>query len=373
MVVGGLALTSCSKDDDNDSGTPIDEHIQRTVLVYMAAENNLTTYNGYRYMDHDYYELVKGSKQLTSNQRLLVFIDSLNNQTGKGTPFIVELRDGKERLVKQYDNEFYTSHPDMFREVLSTMINEAKAEEYGLILWGHASGWTVSTDTIASASRPMRAYGLDYGNDGNLGGSKWMNITQMAPYHLIMPYLYKYDAELYQGIIDTYYDYYLSDNKGSSDLDGYSVPLSVIDTRYIKDLAEKTHDILTTFVPTYPNQVNLSRSTGLVHYWYYDAAIMYDMRAVMKTYAPAEDFAQWDILCKKAIPYHRMSLKWMTVYDNMEFFSFPSFLQDESLNRCVSMFVPQNNNTYHSGEFRYNTTYSLFEWNRILDWSRFGW
>ena len=417
-VVAGLS--SCSKDDDNDSGTPIDEHIQRTVLVYMAAENNLTTYNGYRYMDHDYYELVKGSKQLTSNQRLLVFIDSLNNQTGKGTPFIVELRDGKERLVKQYDNEFYTSHPDMFREVLSTMINEAKAEEYGLILWGHASGWTVSTDTIASASRPMRAYGLDYGNDGNLGGSKWMNITQMAraleglpkfkfifadccnmmsaevgcelrhvtdyligspaeipgegaPYHLIMPYLYKYDAELYQGIIDTYYDYYLSDNKGSSDLDGYSVPLSVIDTRYIKDLAEKTHDILTTFVPIYPYQVNLSRSTGLVHYWYYDAAIMYDMRAVMKTYAPAEDFAQWDILCKKAIPYHRMSLKWMTVYDNLEFFSFPSFLQDESLNTCVSMFVPQNNNTYHSGEFRYNTTYSLFEWNRILDWSRFGW
>jgi hypothetical protein len=144
-------------------------------------------------------------------------------------------------------------------------------------------------------------------------------------------------------------------------------------TPVIKSLAEKTHEILTTFVPIYPNQVNLSRSTGLVHYWYYDAAIMYDMRAVMKTYAPAEDFAQWDILCKKAIPYHRMSLKWMTVYDNLEFFSFPSFLQDESLNTCVSMFVPQNNNTYHSGEFRYNTTYSLFEWNRILDWSRFGW
>jgi hypothetical protein len=37
------------------------------------------------------------------------------------------------------------------------------------------------------------------------------------------------------------------------------------------------------------------------------------------------------------------------------------------------MFVPQNNIYYQQGIFRYNATYTQLEWNRIVDWSRFGW
>ena len=421
LLVVMAGLSSCNKDDESETTNPTpwkDGKAQRTVMVYMAGENNLTVYNGNRFLDSDYQELIEGSRQLTDDQRLLVFVDSLNSKSDVGTPFIVELHDGEVYPVKQYDKEFYSSHPDMFREAITTMMDYAPADDYGLVLWGHASGWAVDTDTIA-ASRPNRAYGVDTGVDGSLGPEKWMNITQMAqaldslpklkfifadccnmmcaevgcelrfatdyligspaeipgdgaPYDRIVPYLYKDSAELYKGIIDTYFNYYMEAFKGDYQLDGYSVPLSVIDTRHIKDLADKTRDVLQTFVPTYPEQVNLSSNTGLVYYWYYGAPVMYDMRAVLKTYAPADAFAQWEAVCQQAVPYHRMSMKWMTIYPLLES-SFSSFLEDESLNVCVSMFVPQNSNAYQSGDFRFNATCAHYEWNRIIDWARFGW
>ena len=415
VVVG---LSSCCKDDDEPRRPWTEGKAQRTVLVYMAGENNLTSYRGVRFLNNDFRELVEGSRKLTDQQRLLVFVDSLDGGSKQGRPFIVELHGGQVYPVKQYDSEFYSSHPDRFREVLSTMMDYAQADEYGLVLWGHASGWAVSSDTLADAPHSLRAYGVDYGTDGNMGGEKWMNITQMAralnglpkfkfifadccnmmcaevgcelrhaadyligspaeipgdgaPYHLVLPYMYMEDAALYQGIIDTYYDYCLSNFQTSGELTGYSVPLSVIDTRFVQELAEKTYDILPTFVPDYPSQLNLLGS-GIVYYWYYDAPAMYDMRAIVKTYASNEDFARWDALCQKAVPYHRMSLRWMTIYDSLEY-SFSFFRQDESLNIGVSMFVPQNNSAYQNGLFRYNATCSQFEWNRVLDWSRFGW
>lgn len=413
-----LSITSCG--DDSDDPDPWRQgRAERTVLVYMSGENNLTVHNGYRFLFHDYQELIEGSRQLSDKQRLLVYVDSLNGRSNQGTPFIVELHGGQVYPVKQYAEDFYSCDPAKFREVLQDMMSAAEAESYGLVLWGHATGWVVSADTILeSRSRDTRAYGQDNGVDGSLGGTKNMNITQMAralsglpqfdfifadccnmmcvevgyelrhvtryligspaeipgdgaPYDQIVPYLYKNDAPLYQGIIDTYFDYYKKGYEGEFGLDGYSVPLSVIDTRYIEPLAEKTRDVLDAFVPRYPEQVSLM-GQGLVFYWYYDAPMMYDMRAVMKTCAPAEDYAQWDALCRKAVPYHRMSLKWLTSYTLQEL-SFPAFLKDESLNVGVSMFVPQNISSYNSSMFRYNTTCSQLEWNRVLDWSRFGW
>lgn len=414
-----LVLASCG-DDSNDPDPWTQGKAERTVFVYMAGENNLTVSSGYRFLFHDYQELIEGSRQLSDKQRLLVFVDSLNGRSNQGTPFIVEMHGGQVYPVKQYAEEFYSCDPARFREVLQDMMSAAEAESYGLVLWGHACGWMVTVDTIAEAqSRETRSYGQDNGVDGSKDGVKHMNITQMAralkglpvldfifadccnmmcaevgcelrqatryligspaeipgegaPYDQILPYMYKNDAALYQGIIDTYYNYYLEEFKGSS-LDGYSVPLSVIDTRYIETLAEKTHDILTTFVPRYPEHVALS-GRGMVFYWYYDVPVMYDMRAVMKAYASDADYAQWDALCQKAVPYHRMSLKWMTIFTSLDY-SFPLFLQDESLNVGVSMFVPQNNSVYQdvNGTFRYNATCSQFEWNRVLDWSRFGW
>ena len=354
---------------------------------------------------------------MTDRQRLIVFVDSLNSQSDKGTPYIVELHGGKAYTVKRYPSDFYSSDPNSFSEVLQTMMKTAPAESYGLVLWGHASGWAVTSDTIA-ASSSRRAYGWDYGRDGNLDGSKWMNITQMAraldglpefdfifadccmmmglevgyelrhathyligspaeipgngaPYQLLVPYLFEKDSAMYRGIVDTYYDYYYQEYLLNSGLKGHSLPLSVIDTHYLEELAAETRDILPVFVPTYPNFLNLNNS-GVAFYWYMSAPMMYDVRAVVKRNVDEETFEKWDAMFHKAVPYSRMSMRWMTIYPNLEI-RFNSFVDDLSIYGCVSMYIPSAQGAYNGGTYDFNRTCFNFEWHRAMAWDRMGW
>lgn len=415
-----LCLTACHDDDEPEGYTPA-ARASRTVLVYMSGENNLTVTSGVRFLYNDLQEIIEGSKVLGADQRLLVFVDSLNtNSQQSSTPFIIEVHDGKARELYKYDHHFYASDPANFREVIDRAFAYAPADSYGLVLWGHATGWLVDEDSIASASsRPRRAYGVDYGRNADPGNPyKWMNITQMAralvglpklafifadccnmmcaevgyelrnatdyligspaeipgdgaPYHLLQSALFKDGEQMYKGIIDTYYNHYLERSRNS-----YSLPLSVISTQHIEALAQATHDVLTQFepaCPVYPKYPDM-RKDSIVLYLHadYDAPVMYDMRAFVKANTSDEVFRQWDAYYQRAVPYYRMSMVWTTMYSNM-MADFSTFKEDESVNGCVSMYVPQNTTIYNSSSYCYNQTFNQMEWNRVIDWTRFGW
>ena len=416
LICFGTLLAACHDDRKDD---PTGGSTTRTVMVYMAGENNLTATDGTRFLRNDLNEIIAGSKYLGKDQRLLIFIDSLNTTKNSGTPVILEARNGQTTVLHRYDTEFYSCDPAKFKDVLQRMLNEAPAKSYGLVLWGHACGWNVSKDTIPGSRTATRAYGQDYGTDMTGGSLKWMNITQMArvleslprlefifadccnmmcaevgyelrnvtnyligspaeipgdgaPYDMILPYLYKNDSQLYKGIIDTYYDYYLDAFEGDYTLDGHSVPLSVIDTRQMEQLATATRDVIDTFAEgtfNYPQNASL---TGLPFYLCYDAPVMYDLRGFIKMYATDEDFQSWDRIYQQAVPYYRMSMKWMTIYDPLER-SMYYFNQEISNYGCVSLFIPRNNLYYFGSTFNYNNTSWNFGWNRIIDWTRYGW
>ena len=410
------AFTACHDDEPEPNPQPTTE---RTVLVYMAGENNLTvTSRGERFLCVDLAEIVEGSKRLTDNQRLLVFVDSLNDARKTDTPVILEVKGGKTTVLHRFSNDFYSCDPARFREVVQYAETNAPARSYGLVLWGHASGWTVSSDSIASARTVTRAYGQDNGTDHG-GSLKWMNITQMAraleglpkldfifadccnmmcaevgyelrnvtdyligspaeipgdgaPYTKIVPLLYKNGSELYRGIIDTYYDHYLEEYQNDRELDGCSVPLSVIDMKYISELAQATHDVLGTFADGYPSYPESPDLEGHVFYWYFDSPIMYDMRAFIKRNTTQSVFNTWDRSFKKAVPYYRMSKEWMTIYEDL-YYAFTEFTDEVSDDGCVSMFIPVNDFNYYYGTFDYIETFNNFGWNSVVDWSRFGW
>mgnify|MGYP002622748312 CR=1 FL=1 len=423
ILAAMLCLTACHDDDNNTT-----VKTSRTVMVYMAGENNLTKSGiDERYLHSDLEEIIAGSTTLAANQRMLVFVDSLNTDNDPNSkPYIIEVKNGQATHLYDFDTDFYSCDPAMFRQILQQMMTFAPADSYGLILWGHASGWIVESDTIAQA-RQQRAYGIDYGTDASKSNnSKWMNITQMAkaleglpkmefifadccnmisaeagyelrqatnyligspaeipgdgaPYDKITPYLFKDGSEMYRGIIDTYYDYYLESFKYSA-LDGYSIPLSAIDTRYMATLAQATHDVLeqlTDAYPEYPIFPEL-QAMGLVFYLYVDnygitpSPVMYDMRAFVKTLAPSDVFQKWDATFQQAVPYYRMSMRWLTIYDNQEY-AFYKFNKDAEMNGCVSMYIPMMLDWYLYSEYKYNDTFNNYGWNRIIDWSRFGW
>ena len=413
-LVAVVGLSSCCHDDDDKPNPWTVGKAERTVLVYMAAENNLASQGFQR---NDLNEMLEGSRLLTDKQRLLVYIDSLGGEEGR--PRIVELHGGKIYPVKKYTEDFYSCDPDRFREVLQTMIDAAEADSYGLVLWGHGSGWLVMKDSIVeNQTQVKRAYAMDYGYGDNYGKIKWMNISQMvralqglpkfdyifadccnmmcvevgyelrhatdyligspaeipgngAPYHKIMPSLFQKDEALYKSLIDTYYDHYKDYFSSNTSQQDYGVPLSVIDTRQLEPLLTATHDILPSFMQQYPQSVDFS-GKGITYYFLADVPVMYDMRLLMKCFASEENFSQWDVAFRRAVPYYRMSMKWMTEFNGL-ISAFDNFRHDASLHGCVSMFVPRNNFTYYSSSFQYNKTFVLFDWHRALEWNRFGW
>ena len=414
FICCAVLMTACNKDEKKETPTVA----QRTVMVYMSGDNNLSGI-----VSEDIREMQQGMSGVSQNNNLVVFIDrAISNEK----PFIARVtKEAKLDTLYKYTYDFYASDPEQFSDVLKQITTLCPAKEYGLVLWGHASGWVVSADTIAR----RRAFGQDNG--------QWMNITQMAraleglktqnvlpklsfifadccnmmcvengyelrdvtdyligspaeipgfgaPYQLVVPQLFKTGSDLYKGIIDSYYDYYADYNNLNVNEKsrwpymegGYSVPLSVIDTKFIGDLADWTHDMLeqaTDGYPTYPNSPDL---TSVAFYWYYDVPMMYDMRAVMERLLPETEFKAWNAIYKQAVPYSRMSMKWMTIWDRQGGGrldrSFDTF--DANLNYgCVSMFIPRQDSYYSSGNMAYNKTSINFGWNRVMDWKRFGW
>jgi len=424
-----LMFAACNKDDDNKPNEPDFTKVKakRAIMIYMAGENNMTVYSGFRALQEDIAEMVEGSKSLADNQRVFLFVDSLcDNKEMKETPYIAEVHGGKVYSRKTFDTDFYSCDPNRFKEVISWMTENIEADGYGLVLWGHASGWLVSKDTIAS----NRAYGMDSGKDIGQSKDLWMNITQMAqalkglpkmdfifadccnmmsaevgyelrnatdyligspseipgpgaPYDLLIPSFFYNGSNLYRNIIDTYYNYYTKAYNETTDgslnyLKGYSLPMAVIETQYMEQLAQKTHEVIATFATNYPEAVNVN---GIPYYLHYDSPSMYDMKAVITKQAQAYDstvksvyepiYNDWLQAFKQAVPYSRMSMRWMSIYYD-QMYSYNFFDQNADCG-CVSMFVPQNLSNYFSGDFQYNKTANHFGWNRIVDWSRYGW
>ena len=401
-----VLITACKKDEEKKIPT----NAQRTVMVYMSGDNSLSPV-----VSEDIQEMLQGASGIPLNCNLVVFIDrSISSEK----PFIARItKESKLDTLYKYTNDFYASDPEKLSEVLKQITQLCPAKEYGLVLWGHASGWVVESDTIAQ----KRAYGID--------NNKWMNITQMAkalkglkdqnvlpklsfifadccnmlcaengyelrdvtdyligspaeipgygaPYQLVVPHLFNSGSALYKGIIDTYYDYYadyshLNYSEKSSwpyMEDGYSVPLAVIDTKYIGELAYRTHDMLERATGGYPQYPNSPDLTSIAFYWYGDVPMMYDMRAVMERLLSEADFKLWEETYQLAVPYYRMSMKWMTLWGSLAN-TFDSNLKYG----CISMFIPQQNSYYSYGNMAYNKTSINFGWNQVMDWKRFGW
>ena len=419
-----LLLTACHKDDENS--TP--SISQRTVMAYICGDNNLSTFA----MD-DIWEMEEGASTIPSGNTMVLFVDKRYNDE---YPFIAKLTGNKyaplDTLYK-YDSERYDSDPAVFREALEKMMQLCPAKEYGLVLWGHGTGWVVDDDSIASQA-PRRAYGYDDTNQ------TWMNITQMAsalqglpklkfifadcchmacievayelrnhtdyfisspaeipgrgaPYQLAMKELFNTSPTFYQNIIDTYYDFYTDPANLSGTervtwpymTDGYSVPLAAINTAYLPQLASATHDLLGNAAAGYPQYPESPNFKGIAYYFGCDVPAMYDMRAVMARIAP-EGFTNWDAIYRQAVPYYRMSMKWMTVFDGRwvgSVYYYPFFydLQGDMQNAfdpalpygCVSMYFPVTGKGYDEGDFCYNLRANNLEWNRLMQWNRFGW
>lgn len=161
LVCVASLLASCNENDEKYE--PV--YGSRTVLVYIAANNSLGSYN---FDSKDVQEMVKGMANTEgTGNNLLVYL-AAHNKTAK---LIRLIRNGKGE-VKQETVMNYSEHNsvsvDVMKGVFTTAFSKYPANSYGIVFWSHGDGW------IPYQNPSTRWWGEDVN-----GGSHRMNIPDL--------------------------------------------------------------------------------------------------------------------------------------------------------------------------------------------------
>ena len=409
-----LLLASCGK-DSNDNPEPTTA--QRTVVVFMSADNSLSEYG---FPGSDFQELVNGSyNTLTANDRLVVFMDRISSTE---RPFIARITGNQDHPVDtlyKYGEDPYVTDTDVFTEILSRCATLCPAKEYGLVLWGHASGWSFDKNT-------RRSYGIDNGNRLDYSDAGvWLSIPDMrvcferlgikwkfvfadccnmmcaevayelrnnaeyligspaeipgmgAPYHKLLPWFFSQSDNFYEGIVDEYAKYYPNNR---DDIFPYYVPLTVVRLDQMESLATATRAVLPA-VAEHLRQGDDVATSDIIYYYSpggqndkYNKA-MYDMNDMLRTALAnqPEAYAEWHQALSKAVVKAVKASSWQTSFNNGKgTVDFDDFTVTDDKQGGISMFFPLDKYYSSSCKYTFNTDIRNMQWYQAVGWSSVG-
>ena len=395
LISGLLLLNGCKKDD------PVEQPANdvHTVLVYISGENSLSNM-----IQYGITNLKEGSKKIGDNN-LIVYVDGADKST---TPYMARIKNGE--IVDKVDmDESLASSPTVFRSVLEQAFSKYPAKDYGLVLWGHCSGWNISNDTLAYAStittrtaKPRRAYGIDSGNNSTSDNGIWINFPtiknilkdsghklrfvfgdccnmqcletayelrevcdymigspaeipgQGAPYATLTPAMFSDDAKFYEQIVDAYFAQVITQKR---------VPFSVVKCSEMDNLANATKTVLKTFVPQSDTFMDLQ---GLIYYYRTSVSrYYYDANDFIKANAATAEYANWKQALDRAVVYKKFTDSWITNRDWDTYYG--EFTMTEDKYSGVTMYIPQSTSS------AYNNLIKKMGWYYAAGYNEVGW
>ncbi len=151
-------FSSCSSDNETPAPPtpePAPTMADRTVLVYIAGDNDLSSY-----ASDDLKEMVAGIEKVnTKKNNLIVYMDR------GGDPQLIRLCKNTNNEVIQDTLKSYSPRNSVgvteMQEVLTQVYDDYPASSYGLTLWSHADGWLPAT-----AANKLQATTRYWGVDG---------------------------------------------------------------------------------------------------------------------------------------------------------------------------------------------------------------
>jgi len=388
MMMMVVLMTACSNEDNAPEAVQR-AMVQRervaqgkTVLVYMAGRNSLS--KDIDFVEIDLNEMKEGSKRLSDTDNLIVFVRRYHDAE---QPWLARIKNGEvtdsvslaDMGIAGSDGQNRASDPAVMEGVMHYAYSHypAMGDGYGLVLWGHGSGWLIEKEVREACSR---GYGVDYGGYVGSQDGRWINIPSLAsvlanmphlnfilcdccnmmclenlyelrsvadyiigspaeipdegaPYDQIVPDLFA-DGAFYTGIIDKYY----------ASAKGY-LPLTAVQTSEMENLAQATRQAMQAVnekVGSYPDM------TGLIHYQYTGKNVsfkpehnmFYDAGDFFLKHAPQETYQQWKQALDKAIVAHRTATIWRT--EKIWLYAYSDFTVTDEKMHGVSMFVEQN-------------------------------
>lgn len=338
-----FVLTGCGKSDEpapNPDPEPEPEISNRTVLVYMVADNNLGSYLN----ASDLKEMTEGVAANGLNGGRLIVYHNRKNTADGNPPLLLDITPTGIDTLKTYpdDPSIYSVEISRMREVLSDMKSFAPAKDYGMIFWGHATAWMThgASDITEASGTKKRSYGTDR--------SKWMTLSSMAealdgenfsfiyfdcclmgtvevayemrhvtpyivasptevegegmPYSLNIPAFFATDKPDVTGMATNTFEYY--NNRPSS-----SCQMVVIDTSALNDLAEATRKVFDTQTSFPESLWDVQELSKPIYKFFsstcYDCHPVYDMEDYVKamTIDNPELFTDWKNTLDRTVIY----------------------------------------------------------------------
>ena len=406
-TVFGFASCSNYMDEDCYSAAPATRRapskstpIDRTVLVYMAGKNNLTSDTARNFVNEDLEEIKQGSLRLRDNDCLLVFVRRYLKNNNLETPWLARIWKGEViDSVSVVDmgitkSDARACDPEVMETVMRYAYSNYQARnDYGLVLWSHSSGWMMEDEVPCT-----RGYGVDNGNYVN-GKGYWINVPTMknilskmphlkfimadcchfmcleslyelrsvadyvigspaeipgvgAPYEEVVPAMFEQDT-FYSSIVEKYH----AAQQGC-------LPLSVVKMSEMEHVAQATRYALQSA------EANLGGDyadlTGMIHYghlgtralFYPENNFFFDAGDYLLRYASESDYQQWKQALDKAVVLKRIGYTWDTQKIWRIFYT--DFEMMEERFHGVSMFIPQD---VEKGKYaKYNEDIKQMEW-----------
>ena len=396
LTVGTMmTFTACSKEDnmlmDLDRKAQLiasmNAPAERTVLVYLAGKNNLS-----KSLQTNLEQMKAGSKYI-GNNTLLAFVrrDKQGEQ-----PWLARISNGElTDSVSLDDMGICTSNmqacnPELMEQVLQYAFSHYPANEYGLVLGGHSTGWLIEQEPDNT-----RGFGVDNG-DGyaySTRNQKWINVPTMAQvlehvphlkfifadccnfmcletmYELrnVTDYIIGSPAEIpaegapYDQIIPAMFE---KNTFCTSIIDIYhrvqngNVPLSVVKTSAMDQLASATRYALDIVQEKIGN--GYADTQGLIHYGYSSSSaqfhheynIFYDAGDFFRSQLSESDYQQWKQALDEAVVEKRFAKQWRTCMTWR--YTYSDFEMTEEKYHGVSMYIPQDSNTEYGKYYARN-------------------
>ena len=398
VIFGLMVLMTACSNDDTPARRSADVSNPKTVLIYMAGRNSLESD-----VNADLREIKIGSRQIGEKNNLLVFVRRSIHEM----PWLARIKNGevtdslslKDLGIVSSDGENRASDPVVMEGVMRYAFSHYPATNgnYGLVLWGHGSGWLMEDEV----KRSNRAYALDKGNRNDNG--LWINFTTMAgifkglphmkfimgdccnlmcletlyelrtscdyiigspaeipangaPYDKIVPDLFA-DGKFYTNIIDKYV----------ASVNG-NLPLTAVKTSEMDRLAQATRQALQPIKEKLAGEY--ADLTGLIHYYhtgkqgkfYPEFNIFYDAGDFIRTYAPADVYQQWRQALNRAILDTHMATRWST--DKSWSQKYVDFTVTKEKYHGVSLFITQD--PARGNYISYNEDIKKFAWYNVV-------
>ena len=382
-----LGMASCYQfETEEEENQPI---YDRTVLVYMAAENSLSEFS-----QEDIEEMMQAIGSIPSNSRLIIYLDDTN------LPRILTIEEDKgsmvSRLLYEYPEDLNSSDAATLRQVAEWTADHYPSSSYGLVMWSHGDAW------IPTKSPIQRSICIDNERNSHSNKGSKMNINDMAdalkdfnrfefilfdacfmqavevaytlrkitryivaspaevpgpgaPYNTLLAPMFSSPLNI-KLLVDTYYQEYSEDNT-------YGVCLSAVDCNHLETLASATTDMIVKYA-SMEHEISLDSIQC-----YYTAKSnlypeYYDMNGYMSRLITNDyDYVYWRSIFDQAVFHKQTTDRWYSVYtDKREHVDIKNY-------GGISCYVPQKASTHNIFNEQYRTT----QWYEVSGWKIMGW